>query len=50
MLRRDGGVELLESLRHETLCPGHIRRLATLTLVQAYDKDIGNEIEDLSVR
>lgn len=46
MLRRDGGVELLNKLKDAPDCPENIKHLSTLTIMKAYDPNIGPEIEE----
>lgn len=46
MLRRDGGVELLNKLIESPGCPDNILRLCDLTLAKAYDPNIGSDIEE----
>ena len=46
MLRRDGGVELLNKLKEAPDCPENIKRLSTITVMKAYDPNIGPEIEE----
>jgi len=46
MLRRDGGVELLNKLKEAPDCPDNIKRLSTITIMKAYDPNIGPDIEE----
>lgn len=46
MLRRDGGVELLNQLREQLDCPANVKRLSTLTVMKSYDPNIGSDIEE----
>ena len=46
MLRRDGGVELLNKLKDSPGCPDNIKHLSTITIMKAYDPNIGPEIEE----
>ena len=46
MLRRDGGVDLLVKLVAEPNCPKNIKKLGSITLSDAYDPNIGSDIEE----
>ena len=46
MLRRDGGVELLNKLKDSPGCPDNVKHLSTITIMKAYDPNIGPEIEE----